>query len=290
MGLESSRAYIDDILNETDEGIAEINKYFIESQNQGKSAADVWIENMSVTTDTYTTWEKNMAKIGEKLGNDNPLYEALKEMGWETGSEYAEAFANADAATQAKIMEEFNKQQEINSKAIVQRLQERVNKVTQWSKDLETLSKRGGMTADVMDQIYGWGIEGADDVHAIVEMSQSDFEDFTRSYQGAISSLPKQVANTVVDSYARIAESGTNAYTTTVTDAATKYAEATKTSLSNVPDKTKSIAEGAGKQIADHAIDATQKEVTSEGTKQKLNSAYTEVITNVPKQTKVANT
>lgn len=289
MGLDSSRAYIDDILKETDEGIAEINEYFKKSQNQGRSAADIWIENMSVTTDTYRTWESNMKAIKQKLGKTNPLYETLNEMGWEAGSEYADAFVKADAATQAKIMAEFEKQQKVNSEAIAKSLQSRVDKVTQWAKDLETLSKRGGMTADVMDQIYAWGIEGADDVHALVEMSQHDFENYTRTYDDALHNLPKKVANTVADSYARIAESGTNAYTTTVTKAATKYAEATNASLGHVPDKTKSIAEGAGKQIADHAIDATQKEVTSEGAKQKLNSAYTEAITNVPKQTKNAN-
>jgi len=238
MGIDQTKDYIASMLKESAAGLAEINEYYAKSINNGRSAAEVWLSNMQVSTDTYEKWQSDMKKLAKKLGKDDPLYQSIMSMGWEAGAEYADAFLSASAEQQNKIVDEFNKQQVHNSEAIIQSLKDRVKIVKQWKKDLETLAKTDGMNDSLMSELVEMGPEAYEKVHALTQMSKEEFKVFATEYEAAVTNVPKQISQSVTASYAFVATDAIEGFAKTVSN---------QTNVSKVKQSVNAVIEKASK-------------------------------------------
>lgn len=266
MSYNEFKAYYEEFASYNKEGMDYVNKQYEKSLYNGKDPASVWIENMTKTNDLYDAWTKVEKRLVRKLGNGDseagyrdPLYQAIRDMGWETGSEYAEAFLNASAEDQNRIVSEFKRQQDANSKAIIDDLNYRIRMIRQWRDDLETLSNRG-ISDTLMGELVSAGPDDYEKVHALVEMSSEDLDTFDEKYQKAMK-LPEKVANSVLESYATLGMNNSQA-----------VADAMKS------DESKKKVNDAATEVMNGAAETTAEVAKSEENKKKTTTAVNETV------------
>lgn len=288
MGSDSAKVYVEQILKETPEGIKAINENYAKLLDSEDSPAEVWLKNMKASRRTYNQYTENMAKMAEMLpdGENSALYKKVKEMGVEDGAEYAEAFVNAGQETQDRIVREFNKQQKINAEQLQDELVERIQKVKQWSDDLNKLAdmkytkgKNKGqriISEELMDELVAMGPEAAEKIHALTEMSRTELRDYAVMYDEAMSNIPGKVTNSVTQSYAAMAGDGVKAFKEKVTSTESEedLSKSTKKVIKKAADNAKPTAKKKGEELGKEALDGAKTYVSeSKGKKIASNMA-----------------
>ena len=278
LSLTELQAYFEELKDETAEGIKYINKEYEKSLYGGKSPIDKWLEDMQVTNDAYLAWDKNMNKIKKELGANNPLYLALKDMGMEGGAEYADAFIKGTAEQRERIVKEFERQQDINSEAIVKNYRDRIAKVKKWRDNIIKLSsmtykKKHGdheagskiMDNDLMQSLIEAGPEALEQTEALLSMSKSELSELNLEYEKAMK-LPANVANSVTGSYVNLVNNSLDETVKTIKgdESKKKVSDATKETITAAAEDSKKHATTEYKKVSRKAVNSGLKSYLTE--------------------------
>lgn len=277
MGSDSAKAYVEQILKETPEGIAAINANYAKLLDAEDSPGEVWLKNMKTSRRTYLNYQQNLEKMADMLpqGENSELYKKIKSMGVEDGAEYAEAFVNSSETVRDRIVREFNKQQKINAEQLQDELAEKIRSMKQWSDDLNYLanlkytkgSKKGQriIGEEFMDELIAMGPEAAEKIHAMTEMSRTEIRDLAVMYDDGVKEVAGKVTNSVTNSYAAVAGDGVKAFKNKVASGETKEEVVTdiKKAGNAVTKEVKPHAKQKGEAVGKATLEGVKEYVSS---------------------------
>lgn len=164
----------------------------------GDESAKAYMDELGYTMDGLQNEAEELgARVGEGLVSGVTSEKITK-----AGTAIEETFNNIydSVSNSISIFDKFDQSIDMNSDDILENMQSNLDGVEQWSKNLNTLAKRG-ISKGLLQELTNLGPQGYEKVNAFTEMTSKELKRANKLYSKSLK-LPEKTTGEVLSSYA----------------------------------------------------------------------------------------
>lgn len=168
------------------------------------------LSNMESQLDGVSKWKKNLERLADK-GLDEGLIKELEAKGV-SGSSLVSAYATMSKKEIDKANKLYAKYGSMTAETFMDNYKQQIQDSEAWSEDIQKLVEKG-FDQGIIETIGEAGIDGGSAyIDAFLNMSDSDVKNLNDYYKKTLT-LPDDVADSIIASYAKAGEDADKAFT-----------------------------------------------------------------------------